>query len=96
MDKEGIKRLFELACVGVTNEELARFQNEFKAILEYAAKLKEAPLGDLPPTLSMAPRTNVSREDRSVPVQDESLELLISQFPESKEKYLKTKNVFKK
>ena len=94
MDKASIEKLFGLARVEATPDELERFSGEFQATLDYAAKLKGAPLGDLPPTLSMAPRTNVCREDGVALLQGDTLELLVSQFPEFKEKYLKVKNVF--
>jgi aspartyl-tRNA(Asn)/glutamyl-tRNA(Gln) amidotransferase subunit C len=94
MDKADIEKLFELAKIKVTSEELERFPREFNAILEYAKKLKEAPLGALPPTLSMAPRKNVFREDESRDPENEMTALLVDQFPELKEGYLKTKNVF--
>lgn len=92
MDKAAIQKLFNLARISITEADLSRFSSEFSDILQYAEKLKEAPLEDIPPTLSMAYRSNVFRDDYVA--LHGSKKLIAEQFPESKNGYLKTKNVF--
>ncbi|MEK7643654.1 MAG: Asp-tRNA(Asn)/Glu-tRNA(Gln) amidotransferase subunit GatC [Patescibacteria group bacterium] len=91
---EDVKRLFELAKIEVTEEELARFPKEIDAILEYIRKLQSAPLGEVSPTISFAPEDRALRVDANSVENAKRTDALRDAFPESFEHYLKVKKVF--
>ncbi len=91
---EEVKKLFALARVEATAEELRRLPKEISDILAYIDKLKSASLGELPPTLSFAPTLEELRADEVVSQDAGDNQILKSQFPESSDDYLKTKKVF--
>ena len=91
---EEVKKLFALARVEATPEELERLPKEISDILAYIDKLKSAPLGELPPTLSFAPTLKELRFDEIVSQDAVAVESLKKQFPEISGDYLKTKKVF--
>ena len=91
---EEVKRLFELSRIEASREELERFPKELDAILKYVEKLKSAPLGDLPPTLSFVAETTEFRKDGAYPLDAADVEFLKTSFPEREGDYLKTKKVF--
>ena len=94
LDPEEIKKLFLLARIEASEDELKTLPRELDAILEYVSVLQKAPAGDAPPTLSMAPPGGQLRPDKSELVDERTHDLLIKQFPETKDGYLKTKKVF--
>ena len=94
MDKAGIEKLFELAKVEVTADELEQLPREIDAILAYVAELQKANVGEAPPMLSMAPASNVLRSDESSDPDKNIREGITRQFPDSENGFLKTKKVF--
>lgn len=94
MDKADVEKLFELARVDVTREELERFPQEIDSILAYVAELSKASVKHVPPMLSMAPTVNVIRKDESKACGEHERMALIHQLPDVEDGYLKTKKVF--
>jgi len=94
MTPDEVKKLFALARVEATAEELERLPKEISDILTYIDKLKSAPLGELPPTLSFAPSLEELRPDEVVSQDAADNAALKAQFPEASGDYLKTKKVF--
>ncbi len=91
---EEVKKLFSLARIEATPEELARLPKEISDIFAYIDKLKTAQLGELAPTLSFAPILKELRADTAISQNASDVELIKGQFPESSDDYLKTKKVF--
>ena len=86
---EEVKKLFELARIEASAEELQKFPKELDAILGYIKILTETPLGDVAPTISFTGKNVPLRADESIaPVKE-----LKNQFPETENGYLKTKKV---
>ncbi|MEK7576229.1 MAG: Asp-tRNA(Asn)/Glu-tRNA(Gln) amidotransferase subunit GatC [Patescibacteria group bacterium] len=94
MDKADIEKLFRLARIEVTSQELERFPSEIDSILAYVAELSRADVAHVSPMLSMAPAANMNRIDESKDVNEEIQEAIISQLPDTKDGYLKTRKVF--
>lgn len=63
LTKEDVKKIANLARLEVTAEEIADYQSQLSAILDYVARLSELDLADLEPTAHAVAQQNVMRSD---------------------------------
>jgi aspartyl-tRNA(Asn)/glutamyl-tRNA(Gln) amidotransferase subunit C len=73
LSREQVIHIAELAKVGLTEAEIARFQEQLSAILDYAAMLQRLDTTDVPPTAQVTGLTSVMRADApqpSLPIED--------------------------
>jgi aspartyl-tRNA(Asn)/glutamyl-tRNA(Gln) amidotransferase subunit C len=78
-----VEHIAELAKLGLTDEEKATFQEQLSAILEYADRLNQVDTSAIPPTPTVLPLRNVTREDAvkpSLPTED-----ILANAPETTE-----------
>ena len=99
--KEEVKHIAKLARLGLTEEEIEKFQKELSSILDYFEKLKEIDVSDVAPespsgVALRASRAilveNVARDDKISP--RPGGEKLLNLAPDKKEGFLKVKSVF--
>ena len=93
--KEEAKHVAKLARIGLTEEELKKFQKELSSVLDYFELLKEVDTQKTEPTFySMENyfKENAIREDRAGQnaIADELLKLV----PSKKDRHIKVKSVF--
>lgn len=62
-----VEKIAHLARLDLTEAEIAQFQEQLSAILDYAEKLNELDLEGVPPTAHAISRQNVFREDKAEP-----------------------------
>jgi len=62
-----VTHIAHLARLALTDEELAHYQGQLSAVLDYAARLNELDLTGVPPSAHAAGRRNVLREDVVAP-----------------------------
>ena len=62
-----VTHIAHLARLALTDEELAHYQGQLSAVLDYAARLNELDLTGVPPSTHAAGRRNVLREDVVAP-----------------------------
>ena len=60
---EDVEHIAELARLGLTDEEKARFRDQLSAILDSAARLQKIDTTGIPATASVLPLDSVLRED---------------------------------
>lgn len=89
-----VKKLFELARIQASPDEMEKLPRELDSILMYFKMLSDAPLGDAPPTLSFAPAMKELRLDEEVLPEKADTDILRASFPEREDNFLKTKKVF--
>lgn len=94
ISKEEVRKIAELARLGLKESEVDKFQKELSAILDYAEKLKEIKIEGIEPTSHSIPIKNVMREDKSEKSKSETRKKMIEQAPESQKEYLKVKSIF--
>jgi len=63
IEVETVRRLFELSKLSVAEEEIAGFQGDLEAMLDYAKSLEEVDTDGVEPTFFITPQANVFRED---------------------------------
>lgn len=67
LSRADVIHIAELARLELTDEEVARYQEQLSAVLEYFAKLQGVDTEGIPPTASVLPPRTVLREDEPRP-----------------------------
>lgn len=102
ISKEEVKHIAKLARLGLTEDEIRKFQKELSSILDYMEKLKEVDIRKVEPYIRPAgeypqryirPLENIMREDRVKEKKLETRKKMVEMAPEAKEGYLKTKPI---
>lgn len=89
MDIKGVEKLAELARIELQDEEKESMLHDMKGILEYVKQIENLKIEDQKADYDLY---NVWREDTSINT-DYSKELLIKQFPDSQDGFLKVKKI---
>lgn len=84
-----MENLANLARIELSEEEKKEILKDMKGILEYVKQIEEVKIEDITPEYVIY---NVWREDILEP-REFSRELIISQFPDSKDGFLKVKKI---
>ena len=90
MHPDDLKKLFELAKIEPTQEELEKLPREIDSILQYVKILQSADLSGISPIVSISRHPSSFRQDE----QKDSGSKAKDAFPESSGDYLKSKGVF--
>ncbi len=88
-----VKRIAQLARLGLKKSEIKKFQKELSLILDYIEKLKEADIADVGFYSSEASNVNTTRRDKKREKEKAKPERLSELFPEEKKGFLKVKQV---
>ncbi len=67
LSQTDVEKIAHLARLDLTEAEIAQFQEQLSAILDYAEKLNELDLEGVPPTAHAISRQNVFRKDKAEP-----------------------------
>lgn len=63
LSKEEVLKLARLARIQVSNEEVAKYQKEFDAVLEYVEQIAKLDLAAYAPTAQVSGKVNATRKD---------------------------------
>lgn len=89
MEIKDVENLAELARIELNEEEKRDILKDMEGILEYVRQVEEVKVSDIKAEYD---HVNVWREDDPKP-RDFSSELIISQFPEKQDGFLKVKKI---
>ena len=89
MNIKDVENLAELAKLGLSDEEKQKLLKDMEGILAYVKQIEEVNVGD---TKYEDTLHNVWREDVLEP-RDFSRELILKQFPDSQDGFLKVKKI---
>jgi aspartyl-tRNA(Asn)/glutamyl-tRNA(Gln) amidotransferase subunit C len=92
LSKEEVQHIAKLARLGLSEEEIERFQKELSSILDYVEKLKEVDISGVEPISHAVKVENVVRKDVVNP--NEGGQKLLNLAPDKKDGFLKVKSVF--
>ena len=67
LSREEVEHIAELAKLGLSEDEVARFQEQLSAILEHAAVLQRLDTEAIAPTARVGARANIMRPDTPAP-----------------------------
>jgi len=94
ISEEDVKRIAKLARLGLTQEEILKFQKDLSSILDYIEKLKEVDVSRVKPTAHSIEMENIMRDDKENPkTKNQKPKTLLDLMPEKKDGYLKTKPI---
>jgi aspartyl-tRNA(Asn)/glutamyl-tRNA(Gln) amidotransferase subunit C len=95
ISKEEVQHIAKLARLGLTEEEIKKFQKELSSILDYIEKLKKVDVSRIEPTSHSIKVENIIREDKahSEGAPENGAEKLLKLVPEKKGRYLKVKSI---
>lgn len=93
ISKEEVQHIAKLARLGLTTEEIEKFQKDLSAILDYFEKLKKVDISGVEPTSHSVLVENLTRKDESKEEEIERRKIIIEQAPETKEGYVKVKSI---
>lgn len=94
LSKEETEHIADLARLGLSGEEIEKYQKDLSAILGYIDKLKEVNIEGVKPFTHSVEISDVLRPDVKTERTEECLGKLRSQMPETKDGYLKVKSIF--
>jgi aspartyl-tRNA(Asn)/glutamyl-tRNA(Gln) amidotransferase subunit C len=92
LSKEEVQHIAKLARLGLAQEEVAKYQKELSAVLDYIEKLKEVDVSGVSPESHAVKMENVERADEIKKKTDP--EKLLGLAPDKKDGFLKVKSVF--
>lgn len=97
ISKEEVKHIAKLARLGLTKEEIEKYQKELSSILDYIGKLKEidAEISGLSPVSHPCEFENITRQDKEGEKCKKKGAKLLDLAPQTKNGYLKVKSVLK-
>ena len=89
MDIKDVENLAELARIELSEDEKKGLLSDMKGILEYVKQIEEL---KAPDTKLSSGLQNIWREDK-IESRDFSIELIVEQFPEAQDGFLKVKKI---
>jgi aspartyl-tRNA(Asn)/glutamyl-tRNA(Gln) amidotransferase subunit C len=94
LSKEETEHIAKLARLGLSAQEIEKYQKDLSSILGYIDQLKEVDIANVKPFTHAVDISNVSRVDVAVKKTKEETDKLIKEMPDTKGRYLKVKSVF--
>ncbi len=94
LSEEEVKHIALLARIGITEDEIPKYQRELSAVLDFFHELEAAAIDDTASAGDIVGITNVAREDRALDFGNSGKEAIKKNFPDSKDGFLKVKSVF--
>ena len=94
LTKEEVKHITKLARLGLTENEIEKFQRELSSILDYFEKLKEVDISEVKDETRPVKIEEAAREDEESSKLKVQSSKLMKLAPETKDGYLKVKSIF--
>lgn len=91
---EGVKHIAHLARIGVTEEEIEKYQKNLSKVLDFFQELQALDTESVAPVGHITGALTHPREDRAQDFGSRGNEALRKNFPDSKNGFLKVKSVF--
>ena len=93
ISKEEVEYLAKLARVGLTEDEIGKYQKDLADILGYVEKLNEVDTDNVEPMAAGIEKRNETREDKVEKIEGTPAEL-ISEAPKHEDGFIKVKSIF--
>ncbi len=91
LTEDEVKKVAEMARIELTDAEVAKFQKYLSSVLDYVEELKNVDTEGLDIVASVTGLENVERQDKAELVDYQ--ENILSNAPQSKDKYYKVKSI---
>lgn len=94
LTKEEVLHIAKLARLDLSEEELARFQNDLSSIVEYIGTLSQVDTKGVEETAQVTGMVNRLRDDVVESCDEDARQRLLDALPDKQDGYAKVKNVF--
>lgn len=94
LSKDEVKNIALLARIGIKEDEIAKYQKELSAVLDFFRELETVSTDNVESIGHITGMTDVTREDRAGDFGDAGKGMIKKNFPDSKDGFLKVKSVF--
>lgn len=94
LTKAQVEQVARLARLGLTEKEKEKFRKELSKILDFVGQLQKAKTENIEPISQITGLTNVMREDKAKPRNQEQREKILDLAPAKRDKQFKVKAVF--
>lgn len=94
LTQEEVRHVAFLARVGVTDEDVTRYQKDLSGVLAYFEELNAVNTDDVEPIGHITGMTNVFRSDVAEDTDIDVKADIIKNMPETKDGYIKVKSLF--
>lgn len=95
LTKNEVNHIAKLARLGLSDEEVEKFQGELSSILDYVSQLQEADLSNTEPISNITGAKNVLRKDLSRQESNaEEVNKILGEAPDTQGGYIKVRAVF--
>jgi len=94
LTKDEVQHIAQLARIGVTDEEVEKYQKELSAILDYFEQLKEVDTENVDSIGHITGMENIYREDTVQDFGNKGKKEILENAPETKDDYIQVKSVF--
>lgn len=91
ISKDQVKHIAGLARLGLTDEEIEKYQKDISSVLDYVEKLEKVNISGIEPTSHSVRVENATRKDEIKSSDGGLMDLA----PDKKENYLKVKSILK-
>jgi len=99
ISKQDVQHIAKLARLGLTENEIKKFQKDLFSILDYFKSLKEIDVSKMEPTFHPAEhffekKLEIMRQDRAEPQPIKVVNKLVEAAPEKRKRHIKVKAIF--
>lgn len=98
ISKEEVQHIAKLARIGLTEDEIKRFQKDLSSILDYFDSLKKVDVSKVEPTFYLAQSyiskgVKIMRKDKVEAKEEGLVNKLVEAAPEREKRHIKTKPI---
>lgn len=94
LTEEEVKKVALLSRIGLTQEELPKYQKDLSAVFDFFRELETLPTDDVAPIGHITGRTDVMRSDVREDFGDAGKVQIMKNVPATKDGFVKVKSVF--
>lgn len=94
LSQDEVKHIALLARVGLREEEIATYQKDLSAVLDFFRELEQAVIENVEPIRHITGREDVMRTDLVEDFGTSNIAALKKNFPDAKNGFLKVRSVF--
>ncbi len=94
LSAEEVQHVALLSRIGLKDEDVARYQKDLSAVLDFFQELEKLPTDKVAPIGHITGRANVRREDSMQPFTSAGENRLMENAPDTKDNFLKVRSVF--
>ena len=99
INKQDVQHIAKLARLGLTEDEIKKFQKDLSSVLDYFKSLKEIDVSKIEPTFHPAEhfferKLEIMRQDRAEPQPIKVVNKLVEAAPEKRKRHIKVKAIF--